>query len=294
MKRMSKKRTTAAKTSSKKTAGKHVALAMHSASSPDWGTPMLLRAFSACVLAPAAFGPAIDLDYASSAYWQDWWPNPAERPTAFLDGTKGCDVLVEADRFSAVAAARKRFKGAESDLQIGSGHLNAPGLDGGDMVQQCWALFEKDHRTGKLGSGNWVGFSIEQLGSLQNVAERNPLTTGTDDLITTIVPSRRAHYVVHPKALIEITKKKQARRDRTSKAWEREQRLLQRLRSREDDRPVDAGAPSHLSYVSLLWHHNRTIRREQMKRARAFLDEQRQDKKSLLYKFEAIGPLELR
>lgn len=293
VKRMTKTRTTAAKTSVKKPA-KHVSLAMHSSSSPDWGTPMLLRAFSACVLSPAAFGPAIDLDYASSAYWQDWWPNPAERPTAFLDGTKGRDVLVEADRFAAVSAARSRFRRADSELQIGSGHLNAPGLDGGDMVQQCWTLFEQDHRTGKLGSGNWVGFSVEQFGSLQNVAERNPLTTGPDDLITTIVPSRRAHYVVHPKALIAITKKKQARRDKRSKEYAREQRLLQRLRKREDDRPVDAGAPSHLSYVTILWHRERDVRRAQMERARAFLNEQRQDPKSLLYKFEAIGPLEVR
>ena len=294
MKRMTKTRTTAAKTSvKKKTVVKHVSLAMHSSSSPDWGTPMLLRAFSASVLAPAAFGPAIDLDYASSAYWQDWWPNPAERPTAFLDGAKGRDVLVAADRFNAGAAARARFKKSESELQIGSGHLNAPGLDGGDMVQQCWALFEEDHRTGKLGSGNWVGFSVEQFGSLQNVAERNPLSTSADDLITTIVPSRRAHYVVHPKALIAITKKKQARRDKRSKEYAREQRLLQRLRKREDDRPVDAGAPSHLSYVTILWHRDRAVRRAQMERARAFLKEQQQDPKSLLFKFEAIGPLDL-
>jgi len=293
VKRMTTKRTAAARTSVKKPAAKHVSLAMHSLSSPDWGTPMLLRAFSACVLAPAAFGPAIDLDYASSAYWQDWWPNPAERPSAFLDGSKGRDVLVAADR---IAAARtfKRFKTPDPHMLIGAGHLNAPGLDGGDMVQQCWALFEEDHRTGKLGSGNWVGFSVEQFGSLQNVAERNPLTTDTDDLITTIVPSRRAHYVVHPKALIAITKKKQARRDRESTQWAAEQRLLSRLRKREDDRPVDAGAPSHLSYVTLLWHRARDVRRAQMERARAFLKEQQQDPKSLLYKFEAIGPLEVR
>jgi hypothetical protein len=290
VKRMTKTRTiVAAKTSVKKTAGKHVALAMHSASSPDWGTPMLLRSFSACVLSPAAFGPAIDLDYASSAYWQDWWPNPAERPSAFLDGSKGRDVLVEADRFAAID---RRWIPKNSSLRIGSGHLNAPGLDGGDMVQQCWALFEKDHRSGMLGSGNWVGFSVEQFGSLQNVAERNPLTTGVDDLITTIVPSRRAHYVVHPKALIAITKKKQARRDKQSKQWAAEKRLLQRLRKREDDRPVDAGAPSHLSYITILWHRERAVRRTQMEHARAFLKEQQQDPKSLLYKFEVIGPLE--
>jgi len=57
---------------------------------------------------------------------------------------------------------------------------------------------------------------------------------------------------------------------------------------------VDAGAPSHLSYVTLLWHRARDVRRAQMERARAFLKEQQQDPKSLLYKFEAIGPLEVR
>ena len=255
-------------------------LAMHSAASFDWGTPMLLRRFSACVLRPAAMGQAIDLDYASGAYWQRWWPDPKDRPHAFLDGSKGRDVLVEADRRAAAP-------------RLGSGHLNPPGIGGGEMVQRCWELFEKDHREHKLGSGFFVGFSVEQLGSLQNVGERNPLTTAADDLITTIVPSRRAHYVVHPEQLIAITHKKQKRRDRKSKQWKAEQRLIQRLRERADDWPADAGAPSHLSYVTILWHRDRAVRRTQMEAARAFLNEQKANPKSLLYKFEAIGPLEL-
>jgi hypothetical protein len=275
---MTTKRKTAAKTVTKPLLTKHSA--MHSAASPDWGTPMLLRQFSACVLRPAAMGTAIDLDYASSSYWQQWWPDPADRPHAFLDGCKGRDVLVEADRRAAAP-------------RLGSGHLNAPGLNGGDMVQKCWALFEEDHRKEKLGSGNWVGFSVEQFGSLQNVGERNPLTTGDDDLITTIVPSRRAHYVVPPEALIAIIQKKQKRRDRKSKQWKAEQRLIQRLRERTDERPVDAGAPSHLSYVTILWHRERAVRRTQMQAARDFLKAQQENPKSLLFKFEAIGPLEL-
>jgi len=255
-------------------------LAMHSAGSPDWGTPMLLRRFAQRVLRPAALSAgSIDLDYATSAYWQSWWPDD-DRPRVFLDGRRGRDVLVEADR-RAVAPC------------LGTGFLNTPGLNGGDMVQQCWGLFEQDHREQKLGSGCWVGFSVEQFGSLQNVGERNPLTCGADDLVTTIVPSRRAHYVVHPEQLIAITKKKQKRRDRKSKEWQREQKLLLRLRERTDDAPVDAGAPSHLSYVSLLWAHDRSVRRAQMEAASAFLAEQQTDKKSLLYRFEVIGPLEL-
>jgi hypothetical protein len=254
-------------------------IAMHSAASPEWGTPGVLRRFSACVMAPAAMGRAIDLDYASSAYWQKWW-DPADRPHAFLDGSPGRDVLVEDDRRRAAP-------------RLGSGHLNAPGLGGGDMVQQCWELFEEDHRLEKLGSGFWDGYSVEQFGSLQNVGKRNPLTCGADDLITTIVPSRRAHYVLHPDQLIAITLKKQKKRDKGSKQWIAEQRLIERLRNRTDDAPVDGGAPTHLSYVTVLWHRDRSIRAVQMEHARQFLKEQQTDEKSLLRKFEVIGPLDL-
>jgi len=270
--RMTKQQHSAAKTATRP-------LAMHSAASPDWGTPMILRRFSAAVLRPAAIGDAIDLDYASSAYWQKWWDDK-DRPHAFLDGSPRRDVLVEADRRRAAP-------------RLGSGHLNAPGLGGGDMVQKCWELFEEDHRLHKLGSGFWTGYSIEQTGSLQNVGERNPLTCGADDLITTIVPSRRARYLLHPEQLVAITLKKQSSRDKRSDQWAADQRLIDRLRSRADDSPVDAGAPTHLSYVSILWAHDRAVRRRQMGAARQFLKAQQADEKSLLRRFEVIGPLEL-
>lgn len=277
-----KKRTSASRTA-KRPKTQNVAiqsLAMHSAASPDWGTPMLLRRFGQCVLRPAAMcSGSIDLDYATSAYWQSWWPDD-DRPAAFLDGSKGRDVLVEADRRAAAP-------------RLGTGFLNAPGLNGGAMVQKCWGLFEEDHRSQKLGSGCWIGFSVEQFGSLQNVGERNPLSCSDDGLITTIVPNRRAHYVVHPNVLIEITKKKQKKRERRSKPWLAEQRLIERLRARTDDAPVDAGAPSHLSYIALLWHRDRAVRRSQMEAARAFLKHEQQNEKSLLYKFEVIGDLEM-
>lgn len=254
------------------------ALAMHSAASPDWGTPMLSRRFAQVVLRPAALTSAsIDLDYATSVYWQSWWPDD-DRPAAFLDGAKGRDVLVEADR-------------RRAQPTLGSGFQNPPGLGGGDMVQQCWALLEADHREGKLGSGFYKGFSVEQFGSLQNAGVRNPLTTSESDFITTIVPSRRAHYVLHPKVLIEVLKRKQLKREPKSKQWLAEQRLIKKLRTREDDRPVDAGAPSHLSFVTILWSFDGVVRAAQRAAARKFLDEQRDDSKSLFHKFEVIGPL---
>jgi len=255
------------------------AIVMHSAASPEWGTPMLLRRFGARVLAPAAMGRAIDLDYASSAYWNQWW-DEEDRPHAFLDGSEGRDVLVEADRRSAVP-------------RLGSGFFNPPGIGGGEMVQQCWTLFEKDHREGKLGSGGWIGFSVEQFGSLQNHGERNPLTCGEDDLITTIVPSRRAHYVVHPEQLIAITRRKMKKRERGDKQRRKEQERIERIKNRTSDEPLDGGAPSHLSYVTILWHRQRAVRCVQMENARLFLKEQQADPKALFHKFEAIGPLEL-
>lgn len=278
-KRMTKRTVRPSKQSSRP-ALKSTGLAMHSAASPEWGTPMLLRRFGARVLAPAAMGRAIDLDYATSAYWQQWW-DEADRPQAFLDGSKGRDVLVEADRRRAAP-------------RLGSGFLNAPGIGGGEMVQQCWALFEKDHREEKLGAGCWIGFSVEQFGSLQNVAERNPLTVGEDDLITTIVPSRRAHYVVRPEDLIAITQRKMKKRERRSKQWLKEQKLIEKIKIRTSEAPMDGGAPSHLSYVTFLWHRDHAVRRVQMEAARSFLTEQQADPKSLLHKFEVIGPLELK
>ena len=255
-------------------------LAMHSAASPDWGTPMILRHFAACVLRPASMGTtAIDLDYASSSYWQRWW-SPNDRPHAFLDGSRGRDVLVAADR-------RRAAK------QLGAGFLNAPGLLGGEMVQQCWEIFEEDHRTGELGSGVWIGYSLEQFPSLQNVGKRNPLTTSSDDLITTIVPSRRARYVLHPEQLIAILLKKLRKRARGSKEWQVEQRKIEALRSRADDAPVPGDAPTHASYVSILFHDDRAVRRRQMEAARLFLKGQASVDKSMLQRFEAIGPLEL-
>lgn len=188
-------------------------LVQHSAANADWGTPLLLRRFAATVLQPAAkMGGSIDLDYSTSAYWQAWWPG-GDCPRTYLDGSPGKDVLVAANR-EAVCPNR------------GSGFLNPAGLDGGAMVQKCWELFERDHAEKKIGSGVWQGFSLEQFSSLQGITGRNPLTVGAEDLITTIVPSRRCRYLLHPEQFIVITRKKQATRDRRSKLWLAEQRKI--------------------------------------------------------------------
>jgi Holliday junction resolvase-like predicted endonuclease len=161
------------------------------------------------------------------------------------------------------------------------------------MVQRCWELLEKDHREKKLGSGFWVGFSLDQVASLQGICDRNPLTASAADLITTIVPSRRCRYLLHPEQFIAITRKKQSKRDRRSKQWLAEQRKIEKLRKRADDAPVPGNAPPHASYISILWSPVRAVRHRQMVAARQFLAEQGRDEKSLLYRFEAVGLLDM-
>jgi hypothetical protein len=256
-------------------------LAMHSAESPAWGTPPIVRRFSACFLRPSAFGDAIDLDYASSAYWNLWWPKK-DQPTTFLDGSSGKDVLVEADRRRAVAGHG-----------CGAGFLNPPGANGGEMVQKCWEQFENDHRTGWLHSGVFIGFSLEQFSSLMGVGPRNPLSVH-DSSIVTIIPCRRIRYELHPEQLIALLKKKQSRRDKKSKEWGAEDRLIQRLRQRVNDEPVPGLAPTHSSYISLLPSTKVSVRRRQFEAARQFLAAQAEDPKSPFQRYEVIGSLEMR
>jgi hypothetical protein len=251
-------------------------LAQHSSGSPDWGTPFVVRLFCATFLAPAAkWATSIDLDYASSAYWQEHWPEGAQ-PSSYLDGAKGRDVLVEADRHAAVKTKT-----------CGAGFLNPPGLDGGRMIQRCWELFESDHRAGWLDSGAFVGFSLEQLASLQGVGERNPLSAG----VITVIPCRRIRYELHPEALIALLLKKQGKRVRGSDPWIAEQRQIEKLRQRDSDAPVQGLAPTHASYLTLLPSHSAKIRRKQFSAVRRFLKSQASESRSPFQRVEIVGSL---
>lgn len=251
------------------------ALAQHSNASADWGTPELGRRLAAVTLKPAATrGEFIDLDYASSAYWQSYWPDRT-RPLAFLDGSEGRSVLVEGDRHRAAG------------LSCGAGFLNAPGLNGGRTVQACWELLEHDHRTGWLGSGVWWGFSLEQLASLQGCGQRHPLSI--TEGITTLIPSRRCRYLLHPEQYIAILRAKQAKRERGSKLWLSEQREIDALLARTDDAPVTPPAPPHSSYITILWHRDRGVRRRQQEAVRQFLAAQAELDRSLFQHVAICG-----
>jgi hypothetical protein len=249
-------------------------LAMHSAANPGWGTPMLLLSFAQRVLRPAApRAKYIDLDYASSAYWQLWWPGQ-DAPATFLDGSAGRDVRVEADRWRLLPRG-------------GTGFCNPPGLDGGKMVQRCWEIFEADHRSGQLGSGVWIGFSLEHFASLQKEGKRNPLSVKAG--LVTVVPSRRARYLLSPAEAIGVLQQKLKKRVLGSPKHRAELKRLHALQARKDDTPVPGNAPSHASYVTVLLSTDKKIRQEQRAVIELFLTEQRQEPKSLLHRCEVIG-----
>lgn len=253
---------------------KSKSLVMHSAVNPGWGTPMLLRSFAQRVLRPAAqCTKYIDLDYTSSVYWQRWWPEQVA-PGTFLDGSAGRDVRVEADRWLRLP-------------QGGTGFCNPPGLDGGKMVQQCWEIFDADHQSGRLGSGVWIGFSLEHFASLQKEGKRNPISVKAG--LVTLVPSRRARYLLSPAEAIGVLQQKLKKRAPGSPKHRAELKLLHALQARKDDSPVPGNAPSHASYVTVLLSTDKKIRREQRAEIDLFLTEQRQEPKSLLYCCEVIG-----
>jgi hypothetical protein len=242
-------------------------LTQHSAANPAWGTPDLVKMLASLVLAPAScVDVPIELDYASSAYWSAWWPSQA--PHRYLDGSPGRDVLNSLARMP-------------NGVDISTGFFNAPGLDGGRMIQRCWDVFADDYVRSMLDSGVWVGFSIEQFASLQNTDlaathRMHPLSAGDDDAITTLVPSRRFRYLVHPLEMIAIIKRKLKRaRAAVDAAKVRHLRgELEALVERKDDRPIVGEAPPHASYVTILWSHDDTIAFKQHEALARFLREQ--------------------
>lgn len=275
--------------------------AQHSADSPDWGTPAEMKMLALRVLKPAApqraNGCAISLDYSSSAYWQSHWASLAEddlftvsstRPAAFLDGKPGRNVLELKHRLAAYG--RAGVAAMPGHGFSGTGFINPAGLDGGDMVQQCWRLFVDDYLKNRMISGVWVGFNIETLSSLQNLADMetplHPLSVCDPQLaaLSTIIPSRRARYLVHPKRMEAVIKKKIARHESGTKERRALRKQLAKLRARKTDAPVSGDQPPHASYVTILWARDMRLRADQYDRLRAFLVDAARDPKALFHR----------
>lgn len=246
--------------------------AMHSAERPDWGTPIVGKILAARVLAPAANSTWIDLDYATNAYWHAHWPEGMQ-PRFYLDGSRGRDVLLQKDRRNAVGAV------------CGAGFMNPPGLDGGKMVKKCWRLLVEDYLSDWLRSGVYVGFSLEQLASLQGAAPLHPLSPG----VVTILPSRRGRYLLHPDQLIALYRKKLKKLKRGAASYKALDKKVKGLRSRTNDDPVVGAAPTHASFITCLLSKRKATRVQQLEQLRAFLDEQTHVDRSWFQKVAVIG-----
>jgi len=233
---------------------------------------MIGKILAARVLAPAANGPWIDLDYATSAYWHAHWPEGMQ-PRFYLDGSRGRDVLLQKDRRNAVGAV------------CGAGFMNPPGLDGGKMVKKCWRLLVEDYLSEWLRSGVYFGFSLEQLASLQGAAPLHPLSPG----VVTLLPSRRGRYLLHPKQLIALHRKKLKKLKRKGPNYKALDKKIKKLLSRTNDDPVVGAAPTHASFITCLLARRKATRVQQLEQLRAFLDEQANVDGSWFQKVAVIG-----
>lgn len=254
--------------------------ALTSSVSDDWGSPEAIRRFASVVLAPAASEPestSIDLDPSTSQYWNEQW-EPRARPAQFFDG-KGMGDCYSIDHWEAKAP------------QIGSAFWNPNGDPTGENVQAAWSILEARHRAGKIGSAVWVGFSLEQLRSLlPDAAERKAgVRSPLDPRVACVFPGRRVSYMCHPNAMIAIIEK------RLTKPGGSDRKQLERRRdellNRSDDSPVKGPAPTHSSYLAILWDARKKIRDKQQTAARKFLAAQASVPKSIFERHEVIGAI---
>lgn len=71
----------------------------------------------------------------------------------------------------------------------GMAFLNAPGDPRGELVPRFWQRLQVEQLAGRVTAAMWVGFSLEQLRTCQDVAPLHPL-----DLPTLIFAKREAYY----------------------------------------------------------------------------------------------------
>lgn len=257
--------------------------ALTSSASDDWGTPETIRRFAACVLKPAAYGDsAIDVDATSSAYWQAQWA-PQDRPRYYLDGSEGRDVFKLEDWENAI-----RTVGT-----IGSLFDNPPGDPSGGNVQEIFYLIARLHAARKIGSAFWVGFSLEQLRSLlpHEAEAKEDLLHPLDPRAATVFPSSRIAYMAHPDTMIRLYGKRLDKQKSGTPEHKRLVKEIATLRNRSDDSPVRGPAPTHSSYLTILWHWDAKIRRAQKAKAREFLKAQSELSKSVLRRAAVIGDI---
>lgn len=137
--------------------------AQHSSATEEHGTPPHIVGHGRNVM-----GGVIHLDPASSAFWN-------RRVRAEQYYTKRQNAL------------RQRW--------FGNVLCNPPGDKTGKLVQAFWLRLVEFYLAGDVTQAVWVGFSLEQLASLQGIVDSDTGRTMPDPLwFPTLVPRRRLHY----------------------------------------------------------------------------------------------------
>jgi hypothetical protein len=171
----------------------------HSCDSPEWFTPAPFAD-----AAREVFGGEIDLDPASHA---------------------------EANRIiGALRYFDKRANGLRLRWRAGSVFINAPG----GLVPEFWHRLIDEWEAGSFKAAIWIGYSIEQLQTLQGYEVRSPLD------FPICVPERRIPFVESEAKRLERFAKidKENRRRRVEG--------LARLEKKT------AAAPSHANYITYI------------------------------------------
>lgn len=143
--------------------------AQHSSASCDWGTPADIIEMAHDVLG------GIDVDPASSAKH-----NERVQALYYLDGSPGRDGLIN------------DWRGPTGHRVVKSPYtvfLNPPGDKTGQMVKQFWQRLTETWKRDEC-SAIWIGFSLEQLVSLQSF-KHHPLH---GDFVCA-VPNKRIRFV---------------------------------------------------------------------------------------------------
>lgn len=165
--------------------------ALHSSASPGHGTPPEIVEAARRVLG------GIDLDPASSAVF---------------------NKVVRADRFYDV------FDDGLSRRWSGRVFCNPPGDHTGSMVKAFWAKLVAHYRDGDVTAAVWIGFSIDQLQTLQQLPCDSPMS------FPFCVPKKRLCFI---KALGPLV----------------QQDLF---KSDPDPTPVRGGSPTKPNFICLL------------------------------------------
>jgi hypothetical protein len=187
------------------------AAAQHSSGNDDWGTGRTVIDIGRAVLR------YISVDPFSSAKWnavigaeriiteqQDGYATPwVDHPKCPAPGQA---IMTPQEREVArlsIDRYAQPLPQAPSDLDPQTAHVNPPGERTGRNVQRAWYALDQYHRQGWFAGGAlYVGFSMNQLQTLQNAARgaadevvaRTPL----DPSFLRSVPDRRIPYQIAP------------------------------------------------------------------------------------------------